>query len=106
MAHVGVVYTCVHVCACIYSRFPLCSNILFPFTGNLWFVCAVNFNVHLWYAQTINFHERETECSNATEINCMHVCAGVCVCVEWETHCSGLMSKGLFFLTQSSVHFS
>ncbi len=32
--------------------------------------CAVNFNVHLWHAQTINFHKRETECSNAKEIDC------------------------------------
>ncbi len=32
-----------------------------PFTGNLWFVCAVNFNVHLWHAQTINFHEWKME---------------------------------------------
>ncbi len=46
------------------------SNIPFPFMGNLWFVCAVNFNVHLWHAQTINFHERKTDCSNATEIDC------------------------------------
>ncbi len=53
----------------MYSRFPLRS---FPFTGNLWFVCAVYFNVYLWHAQTINFHEREreTECSNTTEIDC------------------------------------
>ncbi len=33
-------------------------------------MCAVNFNVDLWHAQTINFHERETECSNRNRGYC------------------------------------
>ncbi len=32
-----------------------------------------NFNVDLWHAQTKNFNERETEYSNATEIDCIIV---------------------------------
>ncbi len=64
----GLWYVCMQY---VYSRFPLRSNIPREIYGlYVLYTYAVNFNVHLWHTQTINFHEQETECSNATEIDC------------------------------------
>ncbi len=45
-------------------------NNCFPFTGNLWFVFEVSFNLYLWHAQTINFHGMCNKYSNGKEILC------------------------------------